>query len=216
MRSDESDAEAYVEAHAVESPDRMFPSMTPAASPGDLKNRFLAWQCRIRQYAVRRNEGRPSSGMRPGLWIQDREVAAVNVLVVRAKSEEVTREFRYMVQKTLDPRDRYSQALRFFSEYYYQTPGEFDEELTAVFAVDSALADRVAGEARCRLVFDQGNQRYTLHCSTRLIEHSDPKYQTSYWHNHLFNSSMPGAVKVVGFKPDWARSAFRPGSPAPR
>ena len=197
-------------------PDRVFSPMTLAASPRDLKHQFLAWQCRIRQYAVRRNEGRPSSGMRPGLWIRDQAGPAVNVLVVRSKSEEVTREFRHMVQKTLDPQDRYSNAIRFLSEYYYQTPRDFDEELTAVFSVDSTLADRIAAEARCRLVFDQGNQRYILYCSTRLIEQSDPKYQTSYWHNHLFNSSMPGAVKVVGFRPDWALSAFHSGSEVPR
>ncbi len=182
--------------------------MTLVSSARDLQHEFIAWQCRIRQYAVRRNEGRPSSGMRPELWLRDQASGPVNVLVVRSDSEAVTREFRYMVQKTQDPQDRYSSAIRFLSECYYRNPRDFDEELTGIFPVDSELADQMAAEARCRLDFDQGNQQYTLHCRTRLIGQSDWKYQTSYWHNRLFNSSMPGVVKVVGFKPDWTLSAF--------
>ncbi len=32
---------------------------------GDIRDHFLAWQCRIRQMAMREQGGRPSPGMRP-------------------------------------------------------------------------------------------------------------------------------------------------------
>jgi hypothetical protein len=42
----------------------------PATAEAALRDHFLGWQCRIRQYAVRHGGGRPSSGMRPSvsLW----------------------------------------------------------------------------------------------------------------------------------------------------
>jgi len=29
----------------------------------------------------------------------------------------------------------------------------------------------------------------------------DSAYQATYWHNHLFNPTIPGRVRVLGFTP---------------
>lgn len=175
----------------------------------ELKKQFIGWQCRIRQYSVRRDEGRPSPGMRPELFLESVSVGRFTLVLIKTHSEKVTKEFRYLVKRTQDPQKRCESAIKLLSEYYYQIPGEFDEELTAVFSLHSELADRIVATGRCKLVFDQGNQTCDLDCVARFIDQADSKYQTTYWHNHLFNPAMPGAVKIIGFQADWEKSDFR-------
>ena len=116
-----------------------------------------------------------------------------------------------MFQKTQDPKERYENAVKLFSEYYYQIPDEFSEELTAVYSLNSDLADQMVSVGEGKLSFDQGNQLYDLNCGIRMIDSDELEHQATYWHNHLFNPSMPGRVKVLGFVPDWQNSSFRTG-----
>ena len=185
--------------------------MIAPVDPQVLKEQFIGWQCRIRQYAVRKGEGRPCPGMRPSLELQGQNPSWVNVQIVKTNSDDVTREFQFMIQKTQDPRDRYNAAIKLLSEYYYQIPSEFDEEMTAVYSVGSEVAEQIVSTEQCLLRFDQGNQVYNLVCRARFIETDDAKHQATYWHNHLFNPAMPGSVQVVGFLPDWTRSTFNTG-----
>jgi hypothetical protein len=177
-------------------------------SPKELCKQFIGWQCRVRQYAVRKNEGIPSTGMRPDLEIDGERFGPVTIQIVKSDSEDVTREFRFIVQKTQEHQSRYESGLKLLSEYYYQIPAEFDEEMTAVYSVHSEFAKRIVEAGSCMLEFDQGNQRYQLNCKTRFIEPGEQKYQATYWHNSLFNASMPGVVSIIGFAPDWSSSLF--------
>ena len=176
--------------------------------PDELKEQFIRWQCRIRQYSVRKDRGRPSQGMRPRLLVKGQDAGAATVMMVKSDSADVTREFRFIYQRTQDAADRYQQAVKLLSEYYYQIPAEFSEELAAVYPLDSAFADRVVQAGESRLVFEQGNQRYDILCRTRDIPRADPKYEAVYWHNRLFNSNLPGVVKILGFAPVWEASGF--------
>jgi hypothetical protein len=178
----------------------------------ELKSQFIAWQCRIRQYSVRKSEGRLSSGMQPELSIGDLLVGPITVQLVMTDSEDVTGEFKFMVQKTQDPKDRYEAAIKLLSEYYYQIPTEFDEEIVAVFSVGSVLAAQIVEAGTSKLKFDQGNQIYHMNCKTRMVDPEEPKYKAAYWHNSLFNPSMPGVVAMVGFTPDWNISSFNTGA----
>ena len=171
--------------------------------PEELKNQFIGWQCRVRQWSMRKQEGRPSSAMRPRLEAGGEDFGAVTVLIVKTDSHDVTREFKHIVRRTEEPQARHDSAIKLLSEYYYQLPAEFDEELTAVFPVGSALAAKIANYKNCKLHFEQGNQGYHLECQVRLIPRDETKYQTTYWHNHMFNPSMPGVVDVLGFLPQW-------------
>lgn len=177
----------------------------------ELKEQFVGWQCRIRQYSVRKDEGRPSPGMRPVLKVKDQTVGQINVQVVKADEEDTTREFQFMVQKTQDPKDIYENAVKLLSEYYYQIPAEFSEELTAIYSLQSELADQIVEVDSCTLLFDQGNQIYTLNCATRFVEYEHKLHQATYWHNRLFNPALPGRVRVIGFLPDWESSSFATG-----
>ncbi len=177
-------------------------------NPQDLRKQFIAWQCRIRQYSVRKNDGMPSFGMRPELEAMEQNIGPISVQIVKTNSADITREFRFMAQKTQAHQARYEAALKLLSEYYYQIPAEFDEEMTAVFSMTSELAKQIIEIKQCVLHFDQGKQLYHLHCKARAINADQPKYQATYWHNALFNPSMPGVVRMVGFTPDWNYSCF--------
>ena len=108
----------------------------PIAKPRSAKNLradFLAWQCRIRQFAMRQDGARPSPGMRPRVRDRSgRELSpALTVLILPRDPAESTDFFRFQVMKTADPRDLYERALTFLQADYFQQPAEFGDVLTA-------------------------------------------------------------------------------------
>jgi len=169
------------------------------------RREFLGWQCRIRQLSVRQADGRPTSGMRPGVTLPDdgANLGKVIVLIRKKASQEVTARFQHMVRKTRDPAERRESALRFLAEAYYQRPEEFSDELTALFGPSSAVADRLLEAGRCGLDFAQFEQRYQLTCRVKLLAAADAGFEFTYWHNSLFNPAIPGDVRVLAFQPDW-------------
>ena len=198
-----------------------------------LRDHFLGWQCRIRQLAMRQAGGRPTTGMRPRVAVAPArgdpgdldELGQITVMIVRHEPAEITAQFRHMVRKTQDPAERYDSALKFLAAAYYQRPGEFSDEMTALFAEGSGLAGRLLAAGRCHLDFRQYSQRYLVPCQVRDLPQDDPGFQATYWHNALFNPALPGAVRVLALAPDWslaeaeppvqgARSAGGPGGAA--
>jgi hypothetical protein len=177
-----------------------------------LRDHFLGWQCRLRQLAVRQAGGRPTSGMRPALFLPDQSAAAadITVLIIRREPAETTAEFRHLVQRTNDPAERYDSALKHLAAAYYQRPREFSDELTALFGPRSELVERLLVEDRCALEFTQYQQRYLLPCRVRDLAESMPAFQATYWHNALFNPKLPAGIRILGFQPDWARAEADP------
>jgi hypothetical protein len=181
--------------------------LTRAAAEA-LRAEFIGWQCRLRQLSARQEGGRPSSGMRPRITtpIGDELVAAITVLISEADPDDTTRQFRYQVQKTQDPNERYDKVLEFLQGGYFQYPARFSDVLTALFASGSALAARLLDQARCVLEFEQFGQAYRIPCAVTRLPPAHPRYQATYWHNRLFNEHLPPAVEVLAFTPDWAHA----------
>ncbi len=75
-----------------------------------LRDRFLGWQCRLRQMAVRQAGGRPTSGMRPEVRLAEADtpltdtppgaapLGAITTLIVRREPREASAQFRHMVR----------------------------------------------------------------------------------------------------------------------
>jgi hypothetical protein len=170
-----------------------------------LRDEFIAWQCRIRQIAMRQEGGRPSPGMRPRvLDMSGREIAqALTVLLIKRDPSESTDFFRFQVMKTADPRDLYERALGYLQADYFQQPAEFGDVLTAVLAPQSELAAKLIQDGRCVLSFEQFSQRYRLRCAVFETEPGEAIREATLWHNRLFNPSLPDDVSVLGFRPDW-------------
>ena len=173
---------------------------------------FLAWQCRIRQVAMREEGGRPSPGMRPRvLDVSEREVApAITVLLIPKEPEESTAFFRYQVMKTPDPRAVYERALTFLQADYFQDPNAFSERLATVLSAGTPLAGSLLDDGECILAFEQGRQRYSIPCKVRELKTGSAAREAAIWHNRLFNPALPDTVHVLGFQPDWASAGADP------
>ena len=182
-----------------------------------LKEYFIGWQCRLRQQAVRKEEGRPSSGMQAGLFVRlsDRDLGPVNTNIVLNDPEEITAEFRHVVKKTHDPKIRRDSALKILSSAYYQYPKNFCDTLTATFILGSELASLLLEQQECELFFEQYQQTFKLHCTVKELAEDDPRFQVTYWHNSMFNATMPAKVHVLGFTPDWDASIADPPNTRP-
>lgn len=176
-----------------------------------LRDAFLRWQCRLRQIAIRTDAGQPGDGMVPTVMVGDTDaMGRVVTVLCKLPEHSKTMEFRHMVKRTQDAAERRSSALGFLGELYYQRFREFSDTLTATFAPGSAGAERIRQSGRCRLLFEQFNQRYELHCGVQRLEPGDALHDATFWHNLLFNPNLPANSVVLGFTPDWAHCVADP------
>jgi hypothetical protein len=179
--------------------------MAKQPSRESLRDHFLAWQCRIRQVAMREHAGRPSPGMRPRvLDPKGRELApALTVLLIPSEPEESTAFFRFQVMKTPDPRDVYERALTFLQADFFQEPETFSDRLVTVLPHDAALADALLEEGACVLEFVQSRQSYRIAAEVRALKSGHAAREAAIWHNRLFNPALSDNVHVLEFRPDW-------------
>jgi hypothetical protein len=178
-----------------------------------LRDGFLSWQCRIRQIAMRRDDGRPSPGMRPRVLAKGNELAAaLTVLLVPAKPDASTAFFRFQVTRSADARDIYERALTYLQADYFQDPAAFSDVLVAVLPERSPISTVLVAVKACTLDFEQSNRRFTLACAVRALAAREPERDAAIWHNRLFNPALPDTVEVLAFKPDWASTETREGS----
>lgn len=175
-----------------------------------LRDHFLRWQCRVRQDAVRKHSGRPSAPMRPRVVIDDRTLTQITVVINRRDPYSMTPEIRHIVLRTQDPQNRLESGLHLLAADYYQRPAEFSDRMTALFAGQSPLAESLSRRGDCILEFVQSRQRYALPCAVEALPERDPDYQSTYWHNRLFNAAMPPGVCILAFRPDWAAAEADP------
>lgn len=178
--------------------------MKPSAK--QLRDHFLAWQCRIRQIAMRQDGARPSPGMRPRLLDDSgRDLApGLTVLLVPRDPSESTAFFRFQVMRSADPRDLYERALSYLQADYFQRPESFSDRLLAILPEGSPVAAALIAQGRCILVFEQFSQAYRLPCAVAALKPGDADRDAAIWHNRQFNPALPETVHVVAFQPDWA------------
>ena len=188
--------------------------MSAAPRAERLRDRFVGWQCRVRADAMRRQDGQPAPGMRPGVLDSGGALlaAAVTTLLVRREADSFAPEFRHLARRTHDPRDRREAALTLLAERYYQHARDFSGQLTATFAAGAPLAAELVREERCVLAFAQDGQRYDLPCEVTKLPPDDPRREETWWHNALFNPALPPDVPILAFAPRWLEAV---ASPAP-
>ena len=179
-----------------------------------IQEHFLGWQCRIRQYAMRNDEGRPTAGMQPDVFLEDgKEVAsAVTLLLVPDLLQDSILQFRFMALKTQDPQERYKKAIQLLSSTFYQNVENFSGLMTGVFSMNSETVNRLKKNQRCVLEFDFQQQKFRVPAGIKVLLKKNPKYEFTYWHNFLFNPHLSPDVTVLGFEPDWSDSSADPTS----
>lgn len=192
--------------------------MTEQTEPVDavtceaVRNHFIGWQCRIRQFAMREHGGRPSSGMRPRLVLTDgRELSpGIAIVIVPQSPEESTEFFRFQLRKTHDPHQVYERGLQYLSATHFQNAGKFSDQLTALFGPGSAIAAATLDAGDCILEFSQFSQTYRLLCEARALEPADETYQATLWHNKIFNPNIAADPQIIAFRPDWKSAQADP------
>jgi hypothetical protein len=180
-----------------------------------LRDHFIGWQCRIRQLAVRRNSGQPMAGMRPRVLDRAGRELSPGIVTLLMKEDPVasTDAFRHAFKRTQDPRERYAKVLEMLAGTYFQKPREFIDEMTALFARESPLAERLIAFGECVLDFEQFSQGYLIPCRVEDLAGDDIAYQATYWHNSLFNPAIPPNPRVLAFSPVWSEAKATAGAP---
>ncbi len=165
--------------------------------------RFISWQCRLRKMSMRELGGRPTPGMSAGVYSNPAgdEKARLIFLILKRETEILTADFRHIVRKSRDPTEWMKNGLQILSEWHYQHDQDFSSQLTALFSLDSVLAGALLQAGQCYLVFIQDSIEHAFDFEVQALADEDPAFQATYWHNHLFNASIPGKVQVLGFNP---------------
>ena len=176
-----------------------------------LKRHFLGWQCRVRQLSVRRHEGRPTPGMRPGVRFGEVPAGEITTLLVKSDPAPHVARFRYMYLRTQDPAERRTNVVELLADAYYQRPQEFSDRLTALFGPEADLADRLRDSRQCVLAFSQFSQTFVIPCAVAELPPNNPEFEFTLTHNRLFNPGMPPGVRVLGFSPEWRMARAEPG-----
>jgi len=177
-----------------------------------LKNHFLGWQCRVREYAFRNAEGRPSPAMCPNVLNQkDKELAtSVILLLIPKKPLESIQQFLYIAKKTNDPNERYKKIIQFLSSTFYQSVKKFDGVMSGLFSSNSLSVSRLLEEKNCILHFNYQQQSFRINCGVTESKKEELEYKFTFWHNFLFNPNLFPNSRVLMFKPDWSKSNANP------
>ncbi len=164
---------------------------------------FISWQCRLRKMSMREMGGRPLSGMSAGIHSVKGgdEQAKLQFLIVKQEPETVTAELQHIVRKTQDSREWTKGGLKILSERYYQDDFNFSTNLTALFGLESSVSDALIDAGECHLKFKQDSIEHAFDFDVARLDESDAAYQATYWHNRLFNPTLPGKVEVLAFSP---------------
>src|SRR5262245_894445 len=178
----------------------------------ELKSSFIAWQCRLRQMAMRDHGGVPMPGFRPQVSSLKGEMIMPEmiVLLVPNQPEESTAFLKFQLQKTNDHRQAFEAGIKYLAADFYQLPELFSDELTAVFAKGSAMAERLVKLKTVLLDFEQYSQRYRMASSVRRLPARDISREASLWHNRLFNPALGNDAEVLSFRPNWKNAMAEP------
>jgi hypothetical protein len=174
----------------------------------ELTERFLRWQCRVRQIAMRDHFGRPDDAITPALTLlgETEPMGHIITLISKWGVHSKTPEMKHMVKRTNDQAQRRDKALEFFQSTYYQNIQEFNDSLTATFPPGSPGAEKIEAAGECTLTFEAYGQRFDLECAVNRLSRDNPMYQATYWHNLLFNPTLHPDIVILQFAPNWNRS----------
>jgi hypothetical protein len=143
--------------------------------------------------------------MRPRVLTRsgDELMAAMTVLIIPGEPSQSTAYFKFQLKRTNERSRAYEAGVSYLAADYFQKPELFSDELTALFAPNSPIVQKIARAKECLLAFEQHSQRFTMFCRTRRIKPNEAAHEATLWHNRVFNPDVPADAQVLGFRPDW-------------
>ena len=164
---------------------------------------FVYWQCQIRKFSVRKLQARPTSGIRPELFLDGSSIGIITTLIVPEFPDDDISHLKHAYQKTFDPNKRRENALKYLQSEFYQFPQRFNGELTALAAKGADWVKRVIQADQVELLFDQDSRQWRLCCETEILSTDDQRWQFTLAHNQLFNHTLTLDIDVILFRPVW-------------
>ena len=177
-----------------------------------IQNYFIGWQCRVRELALRSEEGRPNGGMRPQIILKNGKVvfSAATLLIIPDQPDQSIRQFRFMALKTQDPKERYTKAMQMLAARFYQKSEDFSGAMAGIFSRFAEEVKALEKDQSCIMNFDYQQQVFKIPCHVCESPKNESVYEFTYWHNYLFNPNLSPEVKVLHFKPDWDKTVSDP------
>jgi len=177
-----------------------------------IQNYFIGWQCRVRELALRNEEGRPNGGMRPQIALKNGEVVffAATLLIIPDHPDQTIRQFRFMALKTQDPKERYTKAMQLLAAKFFQNAEDFSGAMSGIFPRSSEGVEELVKRQYCVMTFDYQQQAFKIPCQVCESPKNESVYEFTYWHNYLFNPNLSPEVSVLHFKPDWSEAISEP------
>ena len=181
------------------------------ASLREVLKDFLAWQCRVRQEAMRGGGGKPSEGMFARVLEPEAcRGAKIVFLLHREDGDKYVSQFRFIVQSCFDPRERRESGLGVLSSTYYQNSPMFRDVVTMVFpkesgkesSMGSIVAEELCRAGRVRFLCRGGGHGFEVMGRVEELgegnsdKDSDDLREGSLWHNRMF--AMRGERVVLG------------------
>jgi len=177
-----------------------------------MRDHFLRWQCRVRQLAMRQGQGKPDDAVTPALRLPDAQepMGHIITLINRRPEEALLPELKHLAKRTEDPAQRREKALQLLSERYFQKAADFSDLITASFPPGSQGAATIVTAGSCWLLYEAYGQSYELFCDVQPLPEWDVFYQSTWWHNLLFNPNLPPGTVILGFQPQWEKCRANP------
>lgn len=149
---------------------------------------FFAWQCRVRQVAMREQGGRPSRGMFARIEMPA-SCAGISVvfLLQREDAADYVAQFRYIVAASYDPQERRERGLQLLSSTYYQNSPLFLPVVTVVLAQDSLLVRGLLAAGSCRFLCDESGHAFSFSGEVTEAQADSDLCEGSLCHNRLFS-----------------------------
>ncbi len=180
------------------------------AAKNAMRDAFMAWQCLIRQHAMRRENGCPSSAMTPRVVLAGTSgPGRIRTVLLLREPAASAAFFRQTVSGTHDPRERFEKGLKHLSATYFQRAREFEPRLFAQFSRGSPDAAALVAAGSATLHVEQFGQSWILPCDVQDLPDDDPFAIALFWHNALF-APPPAAPRALAFLPDWHTARAEP------
>ena len=145
--------------------------------------------------------------MRPRVMLRNgSEISpAITVLLVELEPDATADVLCHIGRKSQDPQGRYEEGLKLCRQVTICT--------RKIFAATSQLRFHpiVFGKnASYRGIlytsFRGGARAVRIPCQVEQLDKDAPAYKMTYWHNFLFNPTLPSDVCILAFHPDWTQA----------
>ena len=165
---------------------------------------FVIWQCSLRQKNFRLLGGKPSEGT-SALILDPKTKAKISLItsvLIEKNCSFTSKMFEFMIKKTHDKEERFSNAIKFFSSEYYNITQNFDGSFAATFPFNSDLVKTILKKKKCFVEFFEKDTGFYFPTYVTKLKKTDPRWKYTFYHNSFFNPELSYNIDILYFAPE--------------